>query len=71
MNRTAGNDLTSRIVPEDDMLFGLHGVKAGEPLGVARHVARATRINQPHVLQASILSISKKTKDEKMAQHWG
>ena len=47
--------LTLAIVPESDVLFTLHGVEAGEPFGTSGHVARTAGVNEPCVLQASIL----------------
>ena len=62
--------LTFAIVPEYDVLLTLHEVKAGEPFWISGHVARTSRINEPCVLQASIL-LKRKAKGEQMAQHWG
>jgi hypothetical protein len=47
--------LTLAIVPESDVLFTYHGVEAGEPFGTSGHVARTSGVNEPRVLQASVL----------------
>src|SRR5438105_13644616 len=46
---------SSSIVPKSDVLLVHHGGEAGEPSCVSGHVPRATGINEPYVLQTSIL----------------
>jgi hypothetical protein len=54
-NGATRDNLTSRIVPECNVLLTNHGVNAREPSRVSGHVARTTKIHEPCVLQASNL----------------
>ena len=55
LNGAKRDNLTSRLIPECDVFLTNYGVEARELFVASSHVARTVGVDEPIVLQASIL----------------